>query len=184
MSAIVDAKTSLVEINVKMQDPLVAAVLADTVVARLQTYVTDYRTNKARQDLEYAEKINSDAQQDYYRAQQKLADYSDRNQGLATQSARITRDRLENEAQLAFSLYNQTSQHVQRAKAVVQENTPVYVVVVPSTVPIYPESPKRSMIIIGFAFIAVVGYSIWLLFIQPFLQSRKSETETKEVEKK
>ncbi|MDE6086234.1 MAG: chain-length determining protein [Muribaculaceae bacterium] len=173
VTASVDQKTSVVTISVQMQDPLVSAILADTVVSRLQNYITDYRTNKARKDLEYAEKLNSEAQQEYYRAQQTLADYTDRNQGLATQSARITRDRLENEAQLAFSLYNQTAQQVQKAKAKVQENTPVYAVVVPPTVPVKAASPRKPLILVGFTFLAVVACSGWILFLQPLIEERK-----------
>lgn len=174
ISASVDQKTSVVTIDVRMQDPLVSAILADTVVSRLQKYITDYRTNKARQDLEYAELLNSEAQQEYYRAQQTLADYSDRNQGIATQSARVTRDRLENETSLAFSLYNQTAQQVQKAKAKVQETTPVYAVVVPATVPIRATSPRKAMILVGFVFLAVVACSAWILFIQPMIEENKS----------
>ena len=51
VTANVDQKTSVVTIDVKMQDPLVSAMLADTVVTRLQEYVTSYRTNKARRTL-------------------------------------------------------------------------------------------------------------------------------------
>lgn len=178
ISASVDAKTSVVTINVQMQDPLVSAILADTVVSRLQQYVTDYRTNKARQDLEYAEKLNNEAQQEYYRAQQALADYSDRNQGIATQTARITRDRLDNEASLAFSLYNQTAQQVQHAKAKVQENTPVYAVVVPATVPIKATSPRKLLILVGFAFLAFVACSGWILFLQPLIEEQKHKIKT------
>jgi len=98
VSASVDTKTSVVTIDVNMQDPLVSAVLADTVVARLQEYVTNYRTNKARNDLEYALKLNEEAQSNYYKAQQRYADYLDRNQGLAFHSAQTMQDRLENEA--------------------------------------------------------------------------------------
>ncbi|MDE6371728.1 MAG: chain-length determining protein, partial [Duncaniella sp.] len=173
ISASVDQKTSVVTIDVRMQDPLVSAILADTVVSRLQKYITDYRTNKARQDLEYAELLNSEAQQEYYRVQQKLADYSDRNQGIATQSARITRDRLENETTLAFTLYNQTAQQVQKAKAKVQETTPVYAVVVPATVPIRATSPRKALILVGFVFLAVVACSAWILFIQPLIEENK-----------
>lgn len=179
ISASVDAKTSVVTINVKMQDPLVSAILADTVVSRLQQYITDYRTNKARQDLEYAELLNNEAQQEYYRAQQALADYSDRNQGLATQTARITRDRLTNESQLAFSLYNQTAQQVQRAKAKVQENTPVYAIVVPATVPVKPASPRKLLILVGFSFLAFVACSGWILFLQPLLQEQKEKNASR-----
>ncbi|WP_305155072.1 Wzz/FepE/Etk N-terminal domain-containing protein, partial [uncultured Duncaniella sp.] len=128
VSATVDTKTSVVTIDVRMQDPLVSAVLADTVVARLQEFVTNYRTNKARHDLEYAVKLNEEAKSNYYEAQQRYADFLDRNQGLAFHSAQTMRDRLENEATLAFNLYNQTAQQVQKSQAKVQENTPVYAI--------------------------------------------------------
>ncbi|MDE6535274.1 MAG: chain-length determining protein [Muribaculaceae bacterium] len=167
-----------VNISVTMQDPMVSAVLCDTVVSRLQQYVTDYRTNKARQDLRYAEKINAEAQQEYYDAQKKLADYTDRNQGLATHSARITRDRLENEAQLAFTLYNQTAHRVQTCKTVVQENTPVYVVVDPPTVPIKPTGPGKLMMILIFAFLGFIACAVWILFIKSFVTDlKKQETD-------
>ncbi len=156
-----------------MQDPLVSAILADTVVARLQEYVTDYRTNKARHDLEYAIKLNEEAKASYYKAQQRYADYLDRNQGLAFHSAQTMRDRLENESALTFNLYNQTAQQVQRAQAKVQENTPVYAVVVPATVPIKADSPKKVMILAGFTFLAFVACAAWILFLAPLLAEQK-----------
>lgn len=183
VTANVDQKTSVLTIDVKMQDPLVSAMLADTVVTRLQEYVTSYRTNKARQDLEYAEKLNKEAQQEYYRAQQRYADYLDRNQGLAFRSAQITRDRLENETTLAFNLYNQTAQQVQKAKAKVQETTPVYAVVTPATVPIKPAAPRKVLILAGFIFLAFVACAAWILFIQPMVEEhKKANPETKRIE--
>lgn len=173
ISANVDQKTSVVTISVNMQDPLVSAVLADTVVSRLQEYVTQYRTNKARKDLEYAEKLNDEAKEEYYKAQQKYAEYVDRNQGLAFQSAKITSSRLENEASLAFNLYNQTAQQVQKAKAKVQETTPVYAIVTPATVPVKAASPKKLMILVGFTFLAFVACAAWILFIAPLLMEKK-----------
>ena len=112
VSASVDQKTSVVTIDVTMQDPRISAILADTVVARLQEYITDYRTNKARNDLKYAEKLNEEAKNNYYKAQQRYADYLDRNQSLAFHSAQTMRDRLENEATLAFNLYKIGRAHV------------------------------------------------------------------------
>lgn len=171
-----------VSISVTMQDPMVSAILCDTVVSRLQKYVTEYRTDKARQDLQYAEKINAEAKQDYYKAQRTLADYIDRNHGLATQSARITRDRLENETQLAFTLYNQTAHRVQNCKNIVQENTPVYVVFEPPTVPIKPSSPRKLLMLIGFAFLGFVACAVWILFLKPFTKDMKEKQEEKKEE--
>lgn len=163
-----DQKTGVNTISVTMQNPLVSAMLADTVAAHLQSFVTEYRTSKARQDLKYAEQLNEEARKDYYAAQQRLADYLDRNQGLSLHSAQVTRERLTNEAQLAFSLFNQTSQQLQLAKAKVQETTPVYATVEPATVPIKPSKPSKPMILIGFIFLGVVIASAKILFSDTF----------------
>ena len=160
----VDAKTSVVSIKVTEQDPLVSAMLADTVVSRLQEYITAYRTNKARQDLEYALKLNDEARANYYEAQQRYADYLDRNQNLSLHSAQTTRERLQNEATLAFNLYNQTAQQVQLAQAKVQETTPVYAIITPATVPIIASAPRKMLILVGFVFLAFVACSAWILF--------------------
>ncbi|MDE5554509.1 MAG: chain-length determining protein [Muribaculaceae bacterium] len=175
ITASFDEKTYVITISVMMQDPLVSAMLADTVVTRLQEYITDYRTNKARVDLAYAEKLNEEARVEYYEAQQRYADYLDRNQGLAFRSAEIVRERLQNEAQLAYSLYNQTAQHLQKAQAKVQEATPAYAVISPATVPIKPAKPKKVMILIGFTFLAFVACAAWILFLSPMLDDYKSK---------
>lgn len=175
ISATVDTKTSVIEISVTMQDPMVSATLADTVVNRLREYITDYRTNKARKDLEYAELLDREAKANYYKAQQEYAEYQDRNQGLILFSAQTTKERLENEATLAFNLYNQTSQQVQAAKAKVQENTPVYTTLTPASVPIRPTSPKKAMILIGFVFLAFVACSAWILYGKPLMEEMKAK---------
>lgn len=175
INATVDTKTSVITISVEMQDPLMSATLADTVVNRLRQYITGYRTNKARKDLEYAEMLNKEAKDNYYKAQQKYADFQDRNQGLILHSAQTTRERLENETTLAFNLYNQTSQQVQLAKAKVQENTPVYTTLAPASVPLRPASPKKPMILIGFVFLAFVACSAWILYGKPLVEEMKAK---------
>ena len=181
INASVDTKTSVITLSVMMQDPLVSATLADTVVSRLQEFITDYRTNKARKDLEYAELLNKEAQTNYYKAQQDYADYLDRNNGLILHSAQTTGERLQNEATLAFNLYNQTAQQVQAAKAKVQENTPVYATVTPATVPIKPTSPRKPLILVGFVFLAFVACAAWILYGKPLLDEMKQKkTEIKE----
>lgn len=164
VSADVDTKTSIITLSVTMQDPMVSAMLADTVAERLKAYVTSYRTNKAREDLKYAKLLNDEAQKDYYEAQQRYADYMDKNQGIVLRSGRTEQERLQNESALAFNLYNTTSQRLQAAKAKVQEITPVYTVLQPATVPLRPSKPSKALILVGFIFLAAVGASAWILF--------------------
>lgn len=175
VTASVDTKTSVVTVNVTMQDPVVSAILADTVVERLKDFVTDYRTSKARHDLEYAEQLNEEARQKYYIAQQKYAAYLDRNQGIVFRSAQVERERLENETALAFNVYNTTAQQVQRAQAKVQEALPVYAVISPATVPVKASKPRKLLILIGFTFLAFVACAAWIQFLKPMLDDYKAK---------
>lgn len=180
ISASVDAKTSVVTVDVTMQDPVVSAMLADTVVERLKEFVTDYRTNKARQDLKYVEKLNEEAKAKYYKAQQIYADYLDRNQGIVLRSAQVERERLENEASLAFNVYNSTAQLVQRSQAKVQETMPVYAIITPATVPVSPSKPRKAIILVGFTMLGFAACAAWILFLQPLYCDFRKKGEPEE----
>lgn len=160
----VDKKTMVVSLGVTMQDPMVSAMLTDTVMTHLQNYITEYRTNKARHDLEFTQRLFDEAQQNYYAAQQRYAKYVDQNQGIVRRSFMTEQERLQNEMDLAFNLYNQTAQQLQLARAKVQESTPVYAVVQPATVPLKASKPSKMMTLIGCIFIAGIVISGWILF--------------------
>ena len=58
----VDEKTNVITIDVTDQDPLVAATMADSVQRHLREFITDYRTQKARVDLDYTRKLYKEAE--------------------------------------------------------------------------------------------------------------------------
>ena len=53
----VDKKKRTVTLHIRMQDPLVSATVADSVMAKLQKFVSDYRTKKERINLEQTENL-------------------------------------------------------------------------------------------------------------------------------
>ena len=59
ITASVDKKTSITSITVTLQNPRVTAVVADSVVKKLQEYIINYRTFKAKEDCLYLEKLFS-----------------------------------------------------------------------------------------------------------------------------
>ena len=164
MSATVDKKTGITTLTVTLQNPVVAATVADSVVRKLQDYVTDYRTRKAIDDCAYWEKLYKERQADYYAAQQKYADYVDENKGLYTQKSKVEGDRLQNDMNLAYQVYSQTAQQLQLTRGKVQEAKPVFAVVNPATVPVQASAPKKLMILVGFVFLAFCGTAGWILF--------------------
>ena len=93
---------------------------------------------------------------------------------------RQEQERLKNEMTLTFNVYNTLAQKLEQDKLRVQEQTPVYTIIQPATVPLKAASPKKPLILIGFVFLAIFG-GVGYLFIKD-LFNPKEETEVLEVE--
>lgn len=163
ISSSVDKKSGVISLAVTMQDPLISAALTDTVMRKLQNYIIDYRTNKARHDLAFTEKLYEEAKIAYNKAQQAYAAYTDGNMNVVMARYKTEEERLQNEKNLAYNVYNQVAQQLQMSKAKVQEITPVYTVVQPAVVPLKPAKPSKPLILIGFVFLAAFGSIGWIL---------------------
>ncbi len=144
-----DKKTNVITIVVEDQDPLIAATMADSVQVHLQHAITDYRTKKARVDLEYMEQLFEEARKKYDIARKKYAAYCDAYSKTVLQSVQSNIDDLENDMQLKYTIYQQVVEQLQLAKAKVQERTPAFTIVQEATVPIKHSSrPKVVSLII------------------------------------
>lgn len=163
ITAEADKKTGITTLTVTLQDPKVAATMADTVVSKLQQYITTYRTSKAKEDCQYLETLCKERQQEYYTAQQRYARYVDANSNVVFQSTMAERERLQNDMNLAYQVYSQVAQQLQVARAKVQEEKPVFAVVEPAVVPLNPSGTSRKVIVIGFVFLAVALTGAWML---------------------
>lgn len=144
IAASVDKKTAMTTVAVTFQNPKVAAIVADSVVGKLQEYIINYRTSKAKEDCVYLERLFKERQQEYYVAQKKYADYLDSHDNIILQSARAEQERLQNDMSLAYQVYSQVASQLQVARAKVQEEKPVFAVVEPAVVPLDPSGTSKK----------------------------------------
>ena len=173
ITASVDKKTSMTSVTATFQDPKIAAVVADSVVKKMQEYIIDYRTFKAKEDCIYLEKLFKERQQEYYIAQKKYADYLDSHDNLILQSVRAEQERLQNDMSLAYQVYSQVASQLQVARAKVQEEKPVFAVVEPAVVPLEPSGTSKKIYVLAFVFLAVCIVIFWNLFGKDFLNKFK-----------
>lgn len=176
----VDKKTAITTLSVTLQDPKVTATIADSVVSKLQQYITAYRTSKAKEDCQYLEKLYKERQQEYYDAQQRYARYVDANSNVVFQSTLAERERLQNDMNLAYQVYSQVAQQLQVARAKVQEEKPVFAVVEPAVVPLNPSGTSRKVIVLGFIFLAVAFTGAWELLGKKYWQLLKEGLKQKD----
>ena len=160
----VDKKTMVITINVTDQNAVIAANMADTVKTRLQNFITDYRTSKARVDLEYNRKIAAETKARYDKARRLYAEFADANQDVILESVRQRQTELENEMQLQYNAYQQVAAQLLAAEAKVQEETPAFTTLQSATVPVKKTGPKRAQMCIIFVFLAFLGTTAWILY--------------------
>ena len=164
ISLAVDKKTSVINLTVTAQDPKVAAIIAEEVIDRLQTYVTNYRTEKSRLDVDYYEGLYAEAKEAYFTSQQQYASYVDRNQGVILQRVKTEQERLQNEMNLNYQLYNTCAQQLQAARAKVQQETPVFTIIDPPQMPNKKSKPKRFTILAACIFLGATLAAVRVLW--------------------
>ena len=166
----VDEKTGVITLSVKAQDPLVAATMANVVKEKLQTFITQYRTEKNILELKHTAAMCDTAYIKYLNAQKAYAEYVDRHQGLSKQVHKVEEERLSGEMQLAFNIYNTLYQQKLLKEAEVQKRTPAFTVLQNPTVPVKPAGPKRMIITCVVTFSSGLVYLVWLI-----VRNRKRE---------
>lgn len=180
ITAEMDTKTAITTLTITLQDPKVTATIADSVVSKLQQYITAYRTSKAKEDCLYLEKLYKERQQEYYAAQQRYAHYVDANSNVVFQSTLAERERLQNDMNLAYQVYSQVAQQLQVARAKVQEEKPVFAVVEPAVIPLDPSGISRKVVALGIIFLTVAFTAVWELLGKKYWQLLKEGLKQKD----
>jgi len=160
----VDKKTMVITINVTDPDPLICATMADSVKHRLQNFITDYRTSKARVDLEYNKKLYKEAKNRYEQARDRYAAWADSHRGVSSQAGQTKEADLQNEMQMQQQIYQQVVAQLQQAEMKVQEKTPAFTTLQSATVPVRKTGPKRAQMCLIFLFLAFLVTTGWILY--------------------
>ncbi|MCQ2059675.1 MAG: Wzz/FepE/Etk N-terminal domain-containing protein [Bacteroidaceae bacterium] len=159
----VDKGNNVISLSVTMQDPYIAAYVAECTANNLQDYIRQYRTAKAITDLQYAQSMYDEAKENYINAQNNYASYMDSHKNLVRMQTQIEAKRLESESSFAFNVYTQMAGQLELAKAKVQESTPVCVVMQPAVAPYKASHPKKMVMGVVYCFLAFLGTCVWYI---------------------
>jgi len=158
-----DKKTDIVTITVTDHDPMVAAILADTIKSRLQQYIISYRTTKVRKDLEYYLMLLETAQNEYEEARNAYSEYTESHKGVVQTSFKLTKDYLEDEMSQKYTLLTQVQMQVHSARARVQEATPAFAVIQNPYIPMKASTMSRSQMVVLAGFIGFLVGALWIV---------------------
>jgi LPS O-antigen subunit length determinant protein (WzzB/FepE family) len=162
-----DKKTGIISVSVELPDPITAAYVAKISMDYLTGFVTNYRTEKTRQDLNFLAEQLGAAKGKYYNTQSKKAQYSDEFQSatIRLQVADIQRERIEADYRVSSSFYTELMKQYESAKMDLQKQTPVFKTLEQPIIPYEKSGPRRSITLVIF-FILGSSFGVLVLLLR------------------
>ncbi len=149
--------------KITTQSPEISAFLADTITTFLQEYIINARTQKANNNLINSKKLYLKSKDEYYKKQEELAEFIDANKNIISARHNILQEKLQNEVNLTYTIYNQMAQQLQMDEIVVQDNIPVFTIIQPPLAINKATKPKTKWVLVFFTFFATAIGLFWII---------------------
>lgn len=159
-------KDGFVQISFSMPDPFLSAQMAKNLELLLQHEVLQFKIQKSKDQLVYTEERFEEKKEEFEKVKIKLADFRDKNQNISSAFFQSYLQELESDYNFSFSIYSELAKQVEQARLQVKQDTPIFTVIQPVTVPIEKSSPRRPFIVIAFTvfgFLIAMGSIIFKL---------------------
>ena len=162
LSAEVDKKSGLVTITAEAEEPVLAAQYVQKAVDLLQKYVIDYKTQQARQNLDFVQQRFDEKKVEYEQVQQAFFDFKDGHRNMVTERVDLEYQRLSDAYDMASAVYKGLAQQLEQARIAVKEETPVFSVLEPVKVPLEKSAPKKKIILVVSIFLGGILGLGWI----------------------
>lgn len=148
-----EEKKGYITITTNMGEPLAAAQLCQLTFDLLGKYVTEFKIDKAKAQMEFIQSRYDEKKAEYEAKQIALAEFQDANRVISSAKARTELERLTSEYNMANAMYTEISKQLLQADIQVKEDTPVLTAVKPVVVPYKKSKPQRVKILFIWTFL-------------------------------
>jgi len=174
LSLSINEKEGFITISFTDNNKNVAAQITQISQNLLQEKIIEFKNKSSKEMLDFAIKQYSDKKESYEKLQDERAVFVDKNINISSSLFQNKLSRLESEVNISESIVQQLASQVEQAKLQVNKDTPVFTTIKPVTIPFERSAPKRSLIVIIFAFMGLVFSSGFVLVKEPVKEILKS----------
>ncbi|PKQ68761.1 exopolysaccharide biosynthesis protein [Labilibaculum manganireducens] len=168
LSLEVNDKDGYVSLSASMPEAKAAAQLAKKAQELLQEAITAFKIQKAKDQLVFVEERYAEKEAVFNAVQDKLAQFRDQNKNVSTAVAQTQLERLQSDFSMASSVYTELAKQLETQKIQVKEDTPVFTIIEPVSIPMDKSKPQRPMILVIWTFLGgIVG--VGMVFGREFL---------------
>ncbi|MFY0600330.1 MAG: hypothetical protein JXR03_11725 [Cyclobacteriaceae bacterium] len=162
-----DWELSVVSIQVRMQDPKVAAEVALFTQNYIKEYVQKYATSKIVDNLNFVSEQFEIKKKKFESVQYRLAEFRDQHPFIKTFLAKSEEERLQSEYNVAYNVYSQLATQLETVKLKLEEETPVFTILEPISIPSEKSEPKRAIMLLFFL-VAGLTIALTLIYLKDF----------------
>ena len=170
LSIEVDEKEGLVSISVELTDRIVAEQLAQAATDLLQSNIIAFKSQSARNNLDFIERQYESKRQEFEKVQDSIAIFKDQNLNITSSLYQNQLSRLESRFIVTSSVFQELASQVEQAKIQVNKDTPIFTIIEPVSVPLERSKPKRTMMVIIWTFLGGASSVGWVLVKSPVQQ--------------
>ena len=170
LSVKVDDKEGLVSISVEFSDRKIAAQLAQAATDLLQTKIIAFKSQSARNNLQFVQSQFDAKRQEFEQIQDSIAMFKDQNLNITSSLYQNQLTRLESQFTVTSSVFQELAGQVEQAKIQVNKDTPIFMIIEPVSVPLKRSKPKRTTMVVIWTFLGGVIAVGWTLVKAPVFQ--------------
>lgn len=159
----INDRDGYIQLNSRFHDPELAARVAQKARKMLQEYITEFKIRKATARLEFIEERYQEKKNEFERARTALAAFRDRNKNVTSAMALTEQEQLQNEYQLTFEVYSNLAQQLEQARIKVKEDTPLFSIIQPVTVPHEKSTPGGILILMVWFLLGGIAGTGWVI---------------------
>lgn len=175
----ISEKEGIITLSYSMPEALPAAQMLHSTQTLLQEAITEFKIQKANDELKFIEQRYEEAKSDFKAKQFALAQFQDRNRDLFSSLPQTRLEQLQADYNLSFSVYSELAKQLETKRIKVKEEHPVFTIVEPVSVPNERSKPKRVMIIAIWTFLGLV-IGISYVFAKDFVKKFKDKNISEE----
>jgi uncharacterized protein involved in exopolysaccharide biosynthesis len=157
-----------------MPEAKASAQLGQRAQELLQQYIIEFKIKKAKANLDFIQQRFDETTKKFEAAQEKLASFRDRNKSVTLATAKTEEERLTSQYNLIYSIYSELAKQLEQAKIQVKQDTPVFTIIEPVSVPTKKTKPNRPMILFIWLFLGSVA-GTGILFGKGFIEPLKTK---------
>lgn len=169
ISISVNQKDGFITINSIMPEAEYAAVLANNAKDILQKIIIQNKIESAKQNLKFSQEQLEEKKVEFDEIQNKLSYFKDSNLNLVNSLKISEQNKLNAEFTIISSVVTELSKQVEQAKLQVSKDTPVFSTIKEAVVPNIRTSPKRTKMVVSFAFAGFIISVFIVLFNKPVI---------------